>query len=118
MSSDNKVVWSEGMFLSPQHFQQHDRYIERYVESRCSAFGMQAWGVHDFTIDAQLLSLGKVSLLSAHGVFPDGTPFNLPESDEPPPVLDVPENTYQSVVYLALPVRRSGAREALIGDGG
>ncbi|WP_447531943.1 hypothetical protein, partial [Pseudomonas aeruginosa] len=30
MSLDSKVVWSEGMFLNPQHFQQQDRYIERY----------------------------------------------------------------------------------------
>ncbi|MCP6146127.1 hypothetical protein, partial [Pseudomonas aeruginosa] len=27
MSWNNRVVWSEGMFLRPQHFQQHDRYL-------------------------------------------------------------------------------------------
>ena len=32
MSWKNKVVWSEGLFLRPQHFQQHDRYIEAFVE--------------------------------------------------------------------------------------
>ena len=34
MSWDNKVVWSEGMFLRPQHFQQQDRYVEKLVRSR------------------------------------------------------------------------------------
>ena len=33
MSVYNKVVWSEGLFLRPQHFQQQDRYFERYVET-------------------------------------------------------------------------------------
>ncbi|MGE8309571.1 MAG: hypothetical protein ACN6QR_08525, partial [Pseudomonas protegens] len=26
MSWNNRVVWSEGMFIGTQHFQQHDRY--------------------------------------------------------------------------------------------
>ncbi|MEY4209827.1 MAG: hypothetical protein RLZ92_205, partial [Pseudomonadota bacterium] len=35
MSINNKIVWSEGMFLRPQHFQQHDRFIERFIDGRC-----------------------------------------------------------------------------------
>lgn len=35
MSWNNRVVWSEGMFLRPQHFQQHDRYLETLVDGRC-----------------------------------------------------------------------------------
>jgi len=31
MSWENKVVWTEGLFLQPQHLQQHDRYFERLV---------------------------------------------------------------------------------------
>ena len=34
MSWNRKVIWSEGMFLQPQHLQQHDRYIERLIEGR------------------------------------------------------------------------------------
>ena len=33
MSAHNRVVWSEGLFMQPQHFQQQDRYFERYVET-------------------------------------------------------------------------------------
>ena len=29
MTWHNKVIWTEGMFLQPQHFQQHDRYTEQ-----------------------------------------------------------------------------------------
>ena len=34
MSSNNRVVWSEGLFLRPQHFQQQERHLERYIEGR------------------------------------------------------------------------------------
>jgi type VI secretion system protein ImpJ len=31
MSAYNKVLWSEGLFLRPQHFQQQSRFIERFL---------------------------------------------------------------------------------------
>ena len=46
MSIHNKVVWSEGLFLQPQHFQQQDRYFERYVETRCQALCRAQLGLH------------------------------------------------------------------------
>lgn len=90
-----------------------DRYIEHYVESKCSAFGGYGWGVHSFEIDQQLLKLGKISVVGGTGIFPDGTPFNFPDSDEAPPVFEVPAGTHNKIVYLAVPVRRSGAVDVL-----
>lgn len=116
MSLDSKVVWSEGMFLNPQHFQQQERYLERYINGKCSAYGAYGWGLHQFEIDQQLLKLGKISVTRAEGVFPDGTPFNFPDVDEAPPVFDVPENTHNCIVYLAVPVRRPGAVDVLSED--
>ncbi len=113
MSLDSKVVWSEGTFLNAQHFQQQERYLERYINGRCSALGQYAWGLQTFEIDQQLLKLGKISILNASGVFPDGTPFSFPDSDDAPPVLDVPENTHNQIVYLAIPVKRAGAIDVL-----
>lgn len=109
MSLDSKVVWSEGMFLNPQHFQQQDRYIEHYIERKCSAYGSHAWGIQELELDHQLLKLGKISLLKASGIFPDGTPFSFPSSDEPPAVINVPAGLHNSLVYLAVPVKRPGA---------
>jgi len=118
MAIDNKVVWSEGMFLSPQHFQQQERYLERLIDSRCNAISATAWGLSELLIDPQLLKIGKISVLNARGVCPDGTPFNIPESDEAPPVLEVPENTQNAIVYLGVPVKRPGSRDVLLGEGG
>lgn len=113
MSLDSKVVWSEGMFLNPQHFQQQERYFERIVDGKCSAYGAYGWGVHEFEVDQQLLSLGKISLVKGRGVFPDGTPFSFPDTDDPPPVFEVPENVHNCVVHLCVPVKRPGALDVL-----
>ena len=113
MSLENKVIWSEGMFLNPQHFQQQERYLERYVDGKCLAYGAYAWGVHSVEIDHQLLSLGKIALVTARGLFPDGTPFDFPETEDPPAVLQVPKNIHNTIVYLAVPVKRAGALDVL-----
>ncbi|MDG4584969.1 MAG: type VI secretion system baseplate subunit TssK, partial [Candidatus Competibacter sp.] len=45
MSWYSKVVWSEGMFLRPQHFQQQDRYLEALVRQSCRHLRPYDWGV-------------------------------------------------------------------------
>jgi type VI secretion system protein ImpJ len=116
MSLESKVVWSEGMFLNPQHFQQQDRYFEYYVNGRCTALAPYGWGFKEFELDQQLLNLGKISVQRASGIFPDGTPFNFPDHDDPPPVIEIPESVKNAVVYLAVPVRRPGAVDLLPQD--
>ncbi len=109
MSFDSKVIWSEGMFLNPQHFQQQERYFERYVNGKCEIVGAYNWGVSEFEIDQELLKLGKLSVIRAKGVFPDGTPFSIPDLNPPPPVIELAENLHDQVVRLAIPVKRPGA---------
>ncbi|HXJ84302.1 MAG TPA: type VI secretion system baseplate subunit TssK [Candidatus Methylomirabilis sp.] len=115
MSLDNRVIWSEGTFLQPQHLQQQDRYLESYIELRTRALRPYAWGFLELTIDESLLELGKLAVRSARGVLPDGTPFDCPARDPLPPPLDVPATLRDSLVTLALPVRRPGVDEADLG---
>ena len=81
MSAHNRVIWSEGLFLQPQHFQQQDRYFERYVETRCQPLIPHSWGFTEIEFERDLLSIGKFGLRRVAGVFPDGTPFRMPEDD-------------------------------------
>jgi type VI secretion system protein ImpJ len=99
------------MFLRPQHFQQQQRYIEHFLEGRVGPLWSIGWGLSELRIDKDQLSAGKISIASASGIFPDGTPFSTPDHDPPPPALDVPENTHDLTLFLALPVRREGAAE-------
>ena len=112
MSWYSKVVWSEGLFLRPQHFQQQDRHAEWYVEARSRAAGGLFWGFTHLEIDEAALGTGKVALAAARGVLPDGTPFDFPATHPAPAALDIPADTRNAVVYLALPLRRAQSPEA------
>jgi type VI secretion system protein ImpJ len=118
MSVNNRVIWSEGLFLQPQHFQQQERYFERYVETRCQALIPHSWGFTEVEIERDLLRIGKFALQRAAGVFPDGTPFRMPEDDPLPPPIDVGADIRDQVLYLALPLRRTGEPDVDRSNGG
>src|SRR5277367_2053794 len=111
MSAYNKVVWSEGLFLQPQHFQQQSRFIERFLETRCGALRGHSWGQIELQIERDLLAIGKFGLRRATGVFPDGTPFRMPDDEPLPAPLDIASNVRDEIVYLALPVRQPSSFE-------
>ena len=116
MSWRNKVVWSEGVFLHPQHFQQHDRYMENYVDTRCKSLQALGWGLTSLEIDHELLKLGKIAISTARGVLPDGTPFDIPTDYPPPAPLEIPEDCHSQQIYLALPLARQGMADTVIGE--
>ncbi|WP_400564948.1 type VI secretion system baseplate subunit TssK [Pseudomonas aeruginosa] len=113
MSWNNRVVWSEGMFLRPQHFQQHDRYLETLVDGRCRSLLAGGWGFSELKLDDALLTQGKLAIVSARGVLPDGTPFNIPADDPAPAPLNVEESLRDGIVYLGLPLKRVGTRDTV-----
>jgi type VI secretion system protein ImpJ len=116
MSWENKVVWTEGLFLQPQHLQQQERYLERLVRMSTAALRPFSWGLTQLDLDANLLTLGKFSVRAAAGILPDGTPFSIPEDVDPPRPIDVPESARNSVVYLLLPTRQPGVVETAPAD--
>lgn len=113
MSWNNRVVWSEGMFLRPQHFQQHDRYLETLVDGRCRPLLAGGWGFSELQVDEALLSQGKFAILSARGILPDGTPFSIPAEDGAPAPLSVEDGLRDGIIHLALPLRRAGTRDTV-----
>jgi type VI secretion system protein ImpJ len=117
MTINNRVVWSEGLFLRPQHFQQQDRHVDRLLDLRVGAIRSHGWGFTALDIDRDLLATGKFAVRRAQGVFPDGTPFSIPDDDPAPPALEVPANARNSRVLLAIPLRRAGAVEIDRGNG-
>jgi type VI secretion system protein ImpJ len=109
MSDNNRVVWSEGLFLRPQHFQQQERYLEAYIEGRTATLHPYSWGLTELEIERDLLGIGKLGLRRARGIFPDGTPFMMPDSEPLPAPLEIGTQLRDQVVYLAIPLRKSGA---------
>lgn len=113
MSWNNRVVWSEGMFIGTQHFQQHDRYLENLIDARSRPLSAGAWGFSELLLDQGLLMQGKLAIVSARGLLPDGTPFNIPHDDLAPSPLNIDDSLRDGVVYLALPLKRVGQRDTV-----
>jgi len=111
MAWQHKVVWAEGMFLRPQHFQQQERYLDFLVQARSEPAQAFFWGFSELRLDTRLLALGKLGLLTARGVLPDGTPFSIPQHDEAPPALTLGTDTRHVLVCLALPLARQGGTD-------
>ncbi len=118
MSENNRIVWSEGLFLRPQHFQQQERYLESWIEGRTAPLRPHAWGFTELEIERDLLAIGKLGLRRARGVFPDGTPFAMPENEPLPAPMDIGTQLRDQVIHLAVPLRKSGALQSTrIGNG-
>ena len=117
MSSKYRVIWSQGMFLQPHHFQQQTRYLEALVDARTRAAMPHAWGFAELVLDEGQLATGRVALMRGAGLLPDGAPFSCPDADAMPPAFDIPADMQGEVVCLAAPRERAGATEVDFGDG-
>ena len=104
------VIWSKGTFLTPQHLQIQDRFIENTLQFQLESLIFRPWGFRQLTIDNELLSTGVLSIGKASGVFPDGLLFDVPDSDAAPPprnlveCFDVDKDTLD--VFLVIPSYR------------
>lgn len=106
------VVWSKGVFLSPQHLQAQDRFFEDSLRFLSGALAFRNWGFSSLEISAAGLSEGQLSVTRASGVFPDGLILDLPSSDAPPRSRTLDECFHPGVsacsFYLAVPQERPG----------
>jgi type VI secretion system protein ImpJ len=106
MKNLRRVVWSKGMFLTPQHFQVQDKFIEDSLQFRFSASLFANWGVTSLKVDQEALANGTFTLHSCRGILPDGLAFSFPDSDAAPagrPVQEFFGPTQDSMdVYLAI----------------
>lgn len=112
MSSKNRVIWNEGLFIKPQHFQQQQRYFEYLCDSRMDAIGRYLYGLTELEVNPEYLRFGRITLQRARGVMPDGSPFNIPQEDVLPDALEVTDNSLANqIVYLALSLRSDSITE-------
>jgi type VI secretion system protein ImpJ len=104
MSLYNPVVWQDGMFMKPQHFQQLERSQGKLSSMLSSYTAIYHWGIRRLEVNNQLLALGKIGITHAEGILQDRTPFELPLLAELPDVKDVDPAIADKVVYLCCPL--------------
>ena len=99
---ESKVVWSEGVFIAPQHFQQLDRYIDANFRELASIFQGYYWGYVDLALDISGLKKGMIGLKSAKGVLQDGTAFMLTQKQLGNLNFKIPAHVKDTKVCLAI----------------
>jgi type VI secretion system protein ImpJ len=101
------VLWTKGTFLTPQHLQVQDRFVEDSLNFRLQALKFCPWGFTSITIDQERLADGDFLLSKAAGIFPDGLLFDLPDTDPAPPSKALGEffdpGTKSIDLYLTVP---------------
>ncbi len=77
----DKVMWLEGMVLSPHHFQQAENLQIQDANARLKLVSPFHYGVAAFEIDRDALQSGFFAVRECAGIFPDGTWFSYPAQD-------------------------------------
>lgn len=110
MKQLSRVVWSEGMYLGPHHFQVQGRYFEDSIRFATDSLCFEPWGMAGCELDPEALINGTLSLLHARGIFPDGLTFHMPQHDALPPTRNIadefPMTADKLTVFLSVPARK------------
>lgn len=106
MFKAEKILWGEGLFLRPQHFQLQDAYHEQRLNHTIRAtvpfsYGVQSLEFDETQLGTQLLALNKIEM-----IWQDGEIYSAPTRDLLPEPIQLDELNLRGEmqIYLALPV--------------
>lgn len=115
----SKLLWGEGLFLRPQHFQRQDAYHEWRLAETAQALSPFAWGVRRCQVDADALAHGVLRLQEIHALLPDGDFCTAPGDDELPPPVTLsgwPAGQSECTYHLSLPPLRATGGNSCDGE--
>jgi type VI secretion system protein ImpJ len=99
----SKILWGEGLFLRPQHFQQQDRYHESCLHEIASAMHPYLWGVKTLEWDKDALANNILRPEELFLIFQDGEIYKAPATDVLPEAINLNNlpSSLQSITYYA-----------------
>ncbi|HXS97015.1 MAG TPA: type VI secretion system baseplate subunit TssK [Candidatus Limnocylindrales bacterium] len=104
------VIWSKGTFLSPQHLQLQDRFLENLLQFHLESLAFRPWGFTQLEVSQEALAAGSLAISAASGIFPDGLLFEIPAPDAAPPPKQLADcfmpDQRSLDLYLAIPQYR------------
>lgn len=113
MSRYRKIVWNEGMLLTPHHFQQWDNYYEELINTRFLSLAPYEWGVLDLQANREAIANGNFDLIRCRAVMSDGLVIDVPTKDAGPDPRPIEGHFHPEAetlgVHLAIPAKRFGA---------
>lgn len=100
-----QLLWGEGLFLRPQHFQLQDLHWNSTTRQMLLSANPYAWGVRELEIDRDALKNGVLRFNRVDVLFANGDSLVAPEIDQLPPPLALADAVTEDgsiEFYLAL----------------
>ncbi len=120
MAKRTRVVWSEGLLLTPQHLQHFDRFHESATAELFLVSGPFQYGLTGLELDDEAIHNGQVVVREVAGVTPGGSIFSSPDRDPAPASRSLEDHFEVGMnefpIYLGLRRHRPGERQ--VGDSG
>ena len=104
--NEQKILWGEGLFLRPQHFQLQDSHAEALARGAQLTANPHAWGIRDLDLDYESLKLGVLRFNRIDAVFANGDTIVAPDKDQLPPPIALQSTVGEegtTEFFLALP---------------
>ncbi len=112
MSKYRKIVWNEGMLLTPHHFQQSDNYHEELLNSRMQSVMQYDYGVLNLEVNSEAIANGNFQISNCRAVLSDGLMINVPDAEAVPDMRPVGNHFKVEAdklgVHLAIPAKKAG----------
>jgi len=107
MLRSNRILWGEGMFLRPQHFQQQAMFTEQMLAQVLYQTQQYPWGVRKIDLNVDALRTGQIVVNTLELGFQDGLFFSAPQNDPLPAgrnLNDIVGTITETIVFACLPL--------------
>ena len=112
MFKAEKVLWGEGLFLRPQHFQIQDTYHEQHLNLLIRSTIPFSYGIQRIAFDTTQLNIHILALESIEVIWQDSEIYHAPAQDLLPEPLQLDELNLetQMQIYLAFPILQANKK--------
>lgn len=105
MADEKKVIWTEGIILGQQHFQQWDRYYTKMQVRREACFNPYNYGLLELEYDLEALSIGEFILTKCKALLPNGQYLDICAHKDETLCCYLPKDGNETIpIYIATPV--------------
>lgn len=112
-----RPLWNEGVFLTPQQFQQQELWWQYSSKKLADMSIANPWGIEKLIIDAQALTTDRLKAESISIRFSDGVVIDTDVADKLPEVralnIDIPIELEEVTVLIGIPLLQANGGNCL-----
>lgn len=115
----NQIIWRNGLFLQPEHFQYWDMCRTAELNDRLNTASESNWGVKKVALNLTAFAVGDIEFTELEVILRDGTVIKYPENCylNPLNIYEKAKHGDKIEIFLDLPIRKPGRKNlAVLGE--